>query len=123
MDHVSEWSDQAVLDFYRVLPFNYRLSAQAQADYVRTVSLARNHPLLWPHLSAHNRRLKILEMGCGAGQLAAAIALHTPHWVTAIDFNAVAIARANEVARHLRLERLSFYVADLHTFVGGATLM
>lgn len=116
---LSKYSDHAVLDFYRDLPFNYRHSASAQADYVRRVSLAKNHPLLWLKLGAGGCALRILEMGCGSGQLAAAIALHTPHRVTAIDFNPVAIARATEVAKSLSLERIRFEVADLHNYSGG----
>src|ERR1700752_1134694 len=57
-----------------------------------------------------------LELGCGHGFGAMAIAASNPGWgVTAIDFNPAHIATAREQASEAGLENIAFIEADLAT--------
>jgi SAM-dependent methyltransferase len=62
-----------------------------------------------------------LELGCGHGFGAMAIAASNPAWrVTAIDFNPAHIATAREQASEAGLENIAFIEADLATLADDA---
>jgi 2-polyprenyl-3-methyl-5-hydroxy-6-metoxy-1,4-benzoquinol methylase len=102
-----------VLEFYRVMPFNYMDSASAQAAVIRQHNNLRPHyPILEPRLKPG---VRILDVGCGTGWLAHTLAWHYRADVTGIDFNPVAIARAEEIAVALGLD-VNFLTADLFEY-------
>lgn len=66
---------------------------------------------------AHDRPLKILDIGTGTGAIALALAAHLPHAeITAIDLSseALEVARENAVTHHL-INRIRFLKSDLLT--------
>lgn len=103
---------QAVLEFYKELPFNYHGSPAAQANMIRAQDSVMAYPILKPLLRPG---IPVLEIGCGAGWLALSLRIHHQCDVTAIDFNPIAIARAIEVTQLLR-QNVRFKVADLFSY-------
>jgi SAM-dependent methyltransferase len=101
-----------VLAFYRELPFNFRASARSHAEAIRASNPLRAYPTLAAVLG---KRPRTVDIGCGAGWLANAVAYHHACPVVGIDFNAVAIERARAVAKELKVDA-RFEVADLFTF-------
>jgi 2-polyprenyl-3-methyl-5-hydroxy-6-metoxy-1,4-benzoquinol methylase len=101
-----------VLAFYKELPFNYRQSAADQAKAIRKTNAIASYPVLVPLI---NRNTTVLDVGCGAGWFSLNAAYHCRSTVTGIDFNNVAVERAQEVARHLKVA-VDFQVADLFRF-------
>lgn len=98
-----------VLAFYKDLPFNYRADAAADAATIRSTDALQAYPPLVKVLGA---RPRMIDVGCGAGWLANSAAYHYGCAVTGIDFNPVAIERAQAVARALGIA-VKFDVADL----------
>ena len=95
------FANPTVLDFYKVLPFNFYSSIEKQADsVVKGRSNIEANPPLIPLLEKAQR---VLDVGCGAGWLTNTIAYNYPCQVTGIDFNLVAVERAQAVAQHLGL--------------------
>lgn len=104
---------QTVLDFYRVLPFNYYGSSEDQVKSVTQQSpIEELYPPLKGLISQSNN---ILEIGCGAGWLANAIAYQYKKKVTGLDFNPHAIDRARSTAITLGLKS-EFLCEDLFRF-------
>lgn len=104
---------QKVLDFYRTLPFNYYSTPHAQAEAIRRANSITAQYGLADYLDAG---ISVIDIGCGAGWLANSMSLHYAADVTGIDFNAVAIERAQEVASLLQLST-RFQVQDLFEFL------
>ena len=102
-----------VLAFYEELPFNYRESAENSAEAIRSQNAAAHYPVLPPLLSNETR---VLDVGCGAGWLSNGIAFHYGSRVTGIDFNPVAVERAQQVAATLDLDNVGFRTADLFEY-------
>jgi SAM-dependent methyltransferase len=107
------YANPDVLEFYRVMPFNFMASAHAQAAAVAEHNVVQQQygvlePLLVPGV-------RILDVGCGTGWLAQTLAYHYQAAVTGIDFNPVAIARAQETAAVARLT-VTFVAADLFEY-------
>jgi SAM-dependent methyltransferase len=103
-----------VLKFYMDLPFNYHLSAEAQAAALRAHDWVQDYRVLLPLLKT---KLRVLEVGCGVGWLSLSLAMYHGAEVIAIDFNPVVIHRAREIAGLLRLDRsITFEAADLFRF-------
>jgi SAM-dependent methyltransferase len=97
------------------MPFNYSSSVLEAAKRVM------NNPIkCYPDLDALLRKEcvdNVLEMGCGAGWAANAIALHYGKDVTALDMTEKALVRAPEVSRRLdTVNRIRFIHADLFDF-------
>lgn len=64
------------------------------------------------HLTSNNT---VLEVGCGVGWLSSSIAYHYKCKVTAIDFNPVAIERANKINDAIQ-STVDFQVQDLFLY-------
>jgi cyclopropane fatty-acyl-phospholipid synthase-like methyltransferase len=97
------------------MPFNY-YSNPLQASK----RIAHNPIQAYPDLDAllRNENVEtVLEIGCGVGWAANAIALHYAKNVTAVDMTAKALERAADVARRIgTAERIKFVHADLFDF-------
>lgn len=60
-----------------------------------------------------NKPLNILELGCGSGAIAIALASERPHWhIIATDISASALALAKKNAEKLSLFNIEFYLGD-----------
>ncbi|WP_295881129.1 bifunctional 2-polyprenyl-6-hydroxyphenol methylase/3-demethylubiquinol 3-O-methyltransferase UbiG [uncultured Thiohalocapsa sp.] len=105
-------ASDAVLAFYKALPFNYQSSAEDQAAAVRRRNSLEAYPPLKPLLQPGTR---MLEVGCGSGWLSHAAAVHQGADVLGIDFNPVAVERARAVGEALG-SAARFEVADLFLF-------
>ncbi|HEU4419241.1 MAG TPA: class I SAM-dependent methyltransferase [Planctomycetota bacterium] len=99
----------AVRSFYDDLPFNHWGSVRAAADAIRTNVIRDTYPDLHALLGSGEVR-SVAEFGCGAGWLACSLARHYGLAVTALDFSAKALQRAQALAVEVR-------VADRVTFV------
>ncbi|MGE0564502.1 MAG: class I SAM-dependent methyltransferase [Pseudolabrys sp.] len=102
----------AVLEFYQKLPFNFSSSPVNQVDEIRRWNAVAIYPVLPPLLK---RNARVLEAGCGAGTFSCNLAYHYKAPVLAIDFNPVAIERARDVARLLKVD-IEFRVANIFEF-------
>lgn len=103
---------EEVLTFYKTLPFNYRDSIKDQAQKDVENNPLDNHPAL---ARIFKPKMRVLDCGCGAGWFANSLAYNTDAQVTAIDFNPVAVKRANEVGKALGLSS-TYAVQDLFTY-------
>lgn len=106
------FANPAVLEFYKTLPFNIRESVAGSVDAVRRVDHASAYPVLAPLLRPGQT---VLDVGCGTGWMTNSLAYHHHVTGTGIDFNPVAIERAQAVAREMGLET-RFSVQDLFTY-------
>jgi SAM-dependent methyltransferase len=97
--HPQDEISQNVLSFYKELPFNARDSVSAAAEHVRMHDPVGSYP----PLRGRVKRKRILEVGCGVGWFSNGLAFHHNARVTGIDFNPVAIERAEATARALKL--------------------
>ena len=115
MDRSVPTPGEAVQDFYRDMPFNYYADPGQAAD-----NLADNPIAAYPDLDAlleEDAVRSVLELGCGAGWAANAMALHYQKQVTAVDFTAKALHRAREVAARVGTgDRIAFVESDLFQF-------
>ncbi len=106
------YANSEVLEFYKELPFNYKLSVKEHVNAIIEQDAVAAYPalafLLEPGVS-------VLEVGCGAGWLSNNMAYHYSSPVVGIDFNPKVIERAQEVARTMKLNT-SFHVADLFLY-------
>ncbi len=106
------YANSEVLEFYKELPFNYKLSVKEHVNAIRKQDAVAAYPalafLLEPGVS-------VLEVGCGAGWLSNNMAYHYSTSVDGIDFNPVVIERARKVAEAMKL-KTSFHVADLFLY-------
>jgi trans-aconitate methyltransferase len=66
-------------------------------------------------------RCRVLDLGCGTGLNALALAQALPHaTITGVDLSASSVARAEAARRgHPAADRLTFVAADYLTFAGG----
>ena len=103
---------RTVRAFYDALPFNFYGGAEAAAASVR-----RNPLSAYPDLEAlleEPEVARVLELGCGAGWAANAMALHHGKQVTGVDFTPRALERARAVAADLGIAaRVTFTQADI----------
>ncbi len=91
---------------------NYKGSLEEAINTVRNSSPDKLYPGLPQFLNPH---VQVLEVGCGTGWLSNSINFlyHCP--VVGIDFNPVAIERAQEIVNILKL-RTKFLVQDLFLY-------
>src|SRR5262249_45354517 len=112
MSESGTFANPEVLEFYKTLPFNLRDSVEASADAVRQTDHLNAYPVLQPLMHAG---LRVLDVGCGTGWFSNSLAYHHGASVTGLDFNSVAISRAQEVAATLGLST-TFEVGDLFLY-------
>lgn len=112
MTSTKTFANRSVLEFYKELPFNYSESVEQQAESVRVRDSVLAYPVLADLLKP---KTNVVEVGCGAGWLSNSIAYHYGSSVTAIDFNPVAVERAQAVADVLDVKP-RFEVADLFLY-------
>jgi len=103
---------EAVLDFYKTLPFNVSANPETIAQHIYSENQALQYPPLH-RLALPNRR--VLDVGCGGGWLSNTLAYHQKSDVTGIDFNPVAIDFACKVAEELDVAT-KFEIADLFDY-------
>lgn len=103
---------ESVLDFYKSLPFNYRCDISTQARNDVRSNPVEFHSALAPLVRP---RLRVLDLGCGAGWFSNALAAHNDILVTGVDFNPVAVERARQVAACLGLSS-QFHCQDMFTY-------
>ncbi len=105
----------SVRDFYREMPFNYYSDAALAERNLRANPIAA-----YPDLDAlleEDEIGSVLELGCGAGWAANAMALHYGKTVVAVDFTAKALSRAREVAQRVGTQhRVGFVEQDLFDY-------
>ena len=104
---------QTVLDFFKILPFNYYGSIEEQVK-----SVTRKGPIeqRYPPLKGLVKPCKnIFEIGTGCGWLTNSIAYTHKKKITGLDFNPRAIERASAVAKKLELQS-EFLCQDLFAF-------
>jgi SAM-dependent methyltransferase len=106
------FSNPAVLEFYKTLPFNYQSSVEEQVRSIRKRNSIINYPFLPPLLKPTT---SVLEVGCGTGWLSNSIDFYYQSKVTGIDFNPVAVDRSQAVAKAMNL-KTNFAVADLFLY-------
>lgn len=105
-------ANEAVLEFYKALPFNYHGSAEAQAESIRRTDFIAVYP---PAAALMRPGLRVVDAGCGSGWLANSMRHHHKAEVTGVDFNPVAVERAREAAKVLGLGT-SFVQSDLFAY-------
>jgi 2-polyprenyl-3-methyl-5-hydroxy-6-metoxy-1,4-benzoquinol methylase len=93
-------SNEEVLEFYRELPFNIRETVDASATAITSKNSFAVYPGVGNLIQPESR---VLDAGCGTGWLSNTISYHYKCSVTGIDFNPVAIKRAQAVAKKLNL--------------------
>jgi 2-polyprenyl-3-methyl-5-hydroxy-6-metoxy-1,4-benzoquinol methylase len=104
---------QAVLDFYKILPFNYYGSIE---EHVKSVAQQSPIEELYPPLKGLVTPCKnLLEIGCGAGWVTNSIANNYKKKILGLDFNPHAIERARSVGQKLGLQS-EFLCKDLFAF-------
>lgn len=91
--------------FYDTLPFNHWGSVESAAQAIRINPIQQNYPDLH-RLLKHRKTRRIAEFGCGAGWLSCSIAMHYGLSVTAVDFSASALERANALAAESSVQDL-----------------
>jgi 2-polyprenyl-3-methyl-5-hydroxy-6-metoxy-1,4-benzoquinol methylase len=106
------YANSDVLNFYKQLPFNLRSSPNSHIEEIKKNPVTA-YPVIIPHLK---KNIRVLEVGCGVGWLANSMAYHYGSNVTAIDFNNVAIERANEV-KHILGTSCDFQQCDLFEYM------
>ena len=108
---ISTLANNNVLEFYKILPFNYRDDVEEHAESIikNSIPYSQLDHILKP-------KIRVLDIGCGAGWFSNSIAFHNKCLVDAIDYNPVAIKRAKAVAKFMYLDNVTFNVADLFQY-------
>ncbi len=112
MSEPNTFANPAVLEFYKTLPFNYRETVEGSVQVIQETDQVAAYPILKPLLGPG---VRVLDVGSGAGWFSNSMAYRHGASVTGIDFNPVAVARAQEVGRAMKLDT-HFQVADLFTY-------
>ena len=112
MSDPTTFANPAVLEFYKTLPFNYRETVEGSVQAIQETDQVAAYPLLKPLLGPG---VRVLDVGSGAGWFSNSMAYRHGASVTGIDFNPVAVARAQEVGRAMKLDT-HFEQADLFTY-------
>ena len=110
-ENVTYASDE-VLAFYKELPFNYRSTVGSTVKAIKKQNMLKAYPMVAQLLS---KKTTVLDVGCGAGWLSNSIAHHYGCAVQGIDFNPVAIERAQQVSNGLEASS-TFSVQDLFLY-------
>ena len=97
-----------VLEFYKEHPFNYRETIKEHVKAIKCQNSVNAYPELQKLLE--KKKTTIFEVGCGVGWLSNALAYHHKCLVIGLDFNPVAIDRANSISRSLKQTSISTLV-------------
>ena len=104
---------KAVLDFYKILPFNFYGSIE---DHVKSVSQQRPIEEQYPPLKGLvTPCTNLLEIGCGGGWVTNSIANNYKKKILGLDYNPRVIERARSVGKKLGLHS-EFLCEDLFAF-------
>ena len=117
--------EDPVASFYRELPFNLHGDVESAARSIASNVLPDYVPDVH-RLLDEGQIATAADCGCGAGWLTCSLALHYGLEVTGIDYTAVALERAREVAEHLGVaSQVHWIEADLLELVdpGGFDLV
>lgn len=112
MSEPTTYANPDVLEFYKTLPFNFRETVEGSVQAIRETDQLAAYPVLKPMLGPG---VRVLDVGSGAGWFSNSMAYRHGASVTGIDFNPVAVARAQEVGHAMKLDT-HFQVADLFTY-------
>lgn len=112
MSEPISFANPEVLEFYKELPFNFRESADESANVIRRTDYLSAYPVLRPLV---RRGMRVLDVGCGTGWLTNSLAYHHRVVATGLDFNPIAVERAQAVAAILNLPT-TFVVGDLFLY-------
>jgi len=109
---ISEFANSEVLEFYKILPFNFKGSVEDSVKSIRESNPDRLYPGIAKFLGSG---ISVLEVGCGVGWLSNSISYLYNSSVVGIDFNPIAIERAQNVARALNINT-EFIAQDLFLY-------
>ena len=102
---LSNYANPEVLKFYEELPFNYYENVEKQSIEIKNGE--KNLKIYGPLLDNLQDSNNIIDIGCGPGFLTNTISyLHPEKTVVGIDFNPIAVKRANEVSNQLKLNSI-----------------
>ena len=110
------YKNNNVLEFYKELPFNISGDLNLAIKQIKM-----NNPLdIYPFLKGlipENKKIRIIDIGCGGGWLVNSLAYHLGDNidVIGIDFNPNVIDYAKKVKLSLNVKS-KFFVSDLFTF-------
>ena len=91
-----------MLKFYGELPFNFYESVKGQSIEIKNSE--KNLKIYGPLIDTIKESNSIVDVGCGPGYLTNMISyLFSKKNVLGLDFNPVAIERATEVSKYLKL--------------------
>lgn len=110
-------TQDSVLNFYKVLPFNYYSNSIDTANELTTQSPLKVYKSLVKHLQALPPTARVLDVGCGAGWFLNACAhFHGLNGV-GVDLNPVVLRQARSVARLIpKANRNEFVEKSLFEF-------
>ena len=104
---------KTVLDFYKILPFNYYGSIEQHVKSV--IQQSPIEEIYFPLKGLVTSCKNILEIGCGTGWVTNSIANHYNKKILGLDFNPHSIERAGSIGKKLELQS-EFICEDLFAF-------
>lgn len=111
---LSNFANEKVLKFYGELPFNFYESIKGQSIEIKNSE--KNLKIYGPLIKAIKESDSIIDVGCGPGYLTNMISYSfSKKNVLGLDFNPVAIERAAEVSKYLKLNS-DFIEYDIFKF-------
>jgi len=91
--------DEEVLEFYKPLPFNVYEDPALAIENIKNFNLQKVYPFLEEPVKAADT---IIDIGCGGGWLANALAYHYNKNIIGLDFNPVALEHAKKNSKILK---------------------
>ncbi len=113
-------TQDAVLDFYRELPFNFFSNAVDTARQLLRANRLEAYPPLCRHLDEH-RSASVIDVGCGAGWFANSAAHYHDATVLGVDLNKLVLKQGRSVARFMGCRSVEFREANVFDFDPGRT--
>ena len=110
------YKNNNVLEFYKELPFNISGDLNLAIKQIKMNNPLDIYPVL-KNLIPENKKIKIIDIGCGGGWLVNSLAYHLRDNIDVIgvDFNPNVIDYAKKVKSSLNVKS-KFFVSDLFTF-------
>jgi len=113
-------TQQAVLDFYRELPFNYYSNGVDTAQQLMRSNRLKAYPPLHRYLEQHPGA-RVIDIGCGAGWFANSSAYFHGAKVRGIDLNKLVLKQARSVARLMGCREVDFFDASVFEYEPDTT--